>query len=114
MVVVGAINGLQGLIAIIRGKYFALTPNQIIIFDVKTWGWITLIWGIVLVFAGVALLAGARWARSFAIVLGLLNFIVQLAFVGGRQYTLATLAALGLTVMVLYALIVHWDDRQGA
>jgi hypothetical protein len=112
MVVVGGINGLQGLIAIIRGSYFLLSPNQIIVFDVKTWGWITLIWGIVLVFTGFALLAGAGWARSLGIVLGCLNFVVQLAFLGSRQYTLSTLAALGLTVVVLYALIVGWGDRR--
>jgi hypothetical protein len=111
IVVVGVVNGLQGLIAIIRGSYFGLSPNQIIVFDVKTWGWITLIWGIVLVVAGVALLAGAAWARSLGIVLGCLNFVVQLAFLGSSQYTLSTLAALGLTVVVLYALIVRWDDR---
>jgi hypothetical protein len=96
------------------GSNYTLTPNQIIVFDVKTWGWITLIWGIVLVFAGFALLAGAGWARAFAIVLGILNFIVQLSFVGSRQYTLATLAALGLTVVVLYALIVRWQERETA
>jgi len=36
----------------------------------------------------------------------------QLAFLGGRQYTLTTLVALGLTVVVLYALIVRWEDGQ--
>ena len=112
MVVVGVIDGFQGLIAIVRGKYYALTPNQIIVFDVKTWGWITLIWGVVLAVAGVSLLGGAGWARGFAIALGILNFVVQLAFLGGRQYTLTTLVALGLTVVVLYALIVRWEDGQ--
>jgi len=112
MVVIGALDGLQGLITIIRGQYFALTPNQIIVFDAKTWGWIALIWGIVLAFVGLALLAGASWARSSAIVLGTLNFVVELAFVGSAQYTLWTLAGLGLTVAVLYALIVRWEDRE--
>ena len=112
MVVVGVIDGFQGLIAIVRGKYYALTPNQIIVFDVKTWGWITLIWGVVLAVAGVSLLGGAGWARGFAIALGILNFVVQLAFLGGRQYTLTTLVALGLTVVVLFALIVRWEDGQ--
>jgi len=35
----------------------------------------------------------------------------HLAFLGSSQYTLSTLAALGLTVVVLYALIVCWDVR---
>jgi hypothetical protein len=112
MVVIGALDGLQGLITIIRGQYFALLPNQIIVFDVKTWGWIALIWGIVVALVGLALLAGASWARSFAIVLGTLNFVVELAFVGSAQYTLWTLAGLGLTVVVLYALVVRWENGE--
>ena len=112
MVVIGVVDGFQGLIAIVRGKYYALTPNQIIVFDVKTWGWIALIWGIVVALVGLALLAGASWARSFAIVLGTLNFVVELAFVGSAQYTLWTLAGLGLTVVVLYALVVRWENGE--
>jgi hypothetical protein len=112
MVVIGALDFFEGLIAVIRGQYFVLTPNQIIVFDLKTWGWLTLIWGIVLALVGFALLGGAGWARWFAIVVGSLNFIVQLGFVGSSQYPLWTLTGLALTVVVLYALIVRWGDRE--
>jgi hypothetical protein len=111
MIVIGALDFFEGLIAVIRGQYYVLTPNQIIVFDLKTWGWLTLIWGVVLALVGLALLGGAGWARWFAIVVGCLNFIVQLGFVGGSQYPLWTLTGLALTAIVLYALIVHWEDR---
>ena len=110
MIVIGALNFCEGLIAVIRGQYYVLTPNEIIVFDLKTWGWVTLIWGIVLALSGLALLGGAGWARWFAIVVGCLNFIVQLGFVGSAQYPLWTLTALALTAIVLYALIVRWED----
>ena len=42
------------------------------------------------------------------------NFIVQLGFVGSAQYPLWTLTALALTAIVLYALIVRWEDRETA
>jgi hypothetical protein len=114
MIVVGALDFFEGLIAVIRGQYYVLTPNEIIVFDLKTWGWVTLIWGIVLALSGLALLGGAGWARWFAIVVGCLNFIVQLGFVGSAQYPLWTLTALALTAIVLYALIVRWEDRETA
>jgi len=110
MVVIGALDFFEGLIAIIRGKYYVLTPTQIIVFDTKTWGWITLLWGIVVVLAGWGLLTGASWARWFAIVVGSLTVLEQLAFVGSAQYPLWALAVLTFTVIVLYALIVHWDE----
>ena len=110
MVVTGALDVFEGLIAIIRGRYYVLTANQIIVFDLRTWGWITLIWGIVLGFAGWSLLSRAGWARWFAIVVGSLNILGQLAFVGSSQYPLWALTINGLMIVVLYALIVRWDE----
>ncbi len=52
MVIIGTIDFFQGLIAVIRDQYYVFTPNQIVVFDMTTWGWITLIWGIVLGLAG--------------------------------------------------------------
>jgi hypothetical protein len=91
MIVIGILNFFQGLIAIIRDNYFVLTPEQIIVFDLTAWGWIMLIWGILLALAGAALVAGRSWARWFTIVLASLNFIVQLAF--GRQQPIHALGA---------------------
>jgi hypothetical protein len=62
--------------------------------------------------AGLGLLSGGGWARWFTIVVGSLNFIVQLGFVGSAQYPLWALTVLALTVVVLYGLIVHWDDAR--
>jgi hypothetical protein len=110
MVLIGTLDFFQGLIAVIRDQYYVLAPNQIIVFDLTTWGWITLIWGIVVALAGLGLLARSGWARWFAIVVGSLNFVVQLGFVGSSQYPLWALTVLALTFVVLYALIVRWDD----
>jgi len=110
MIIMGGLDFLQGLIAVIRGKYYVLTPNQIIVFDLKTWGWVTLIWGVVVALAGCGLLTRSSVARWFAIVAGSLNFIVQLGFVGSAQYPLWALTVLGLNVVVLYALIVRWGE----
>ena len=110
MVIIGGIDFFEGLIAIIRGEYFAVTPNQIIVFDTTTWGWITLLWGIVVGLAGFGLLSRASWARWFAIVVGSLTFFEQLGFVGNSQYPLWALTVLFLTAMALWALMVHWDD----
>ena len=110
MVILGAIDFFQGLVAIVRDEYYVVTPSQVIDFDVTTWGWITLFWGVILVLAGFGLLAGWSWARWFTIVVAGLTFIEQLGFVGSSQYTLWALTVLALNVVVLYALIVRWRD----
>ena len=110
MLVMGSLDFFQGLIAIIRDKYYLLTPSQIIVFDFTTWGWVMLVWGLIVMFAGFGLLAASGWARWLTIVIASLNFIVQLGFVGSYQYTLWALTVIGLNIVVLYALIVRWGD----
>jgi len=110
MVVIGVLDFFQGLIAIVRDKYYVVAPEQVIVFDTTTWGWITLFWGILVALAGAGLLAGKSWARWFTIVVAAATFIEQLGFVGSSQYTLWGLLVVAMTILVLYALIVRWGD----
>jgi hypothetical protein len=114
MIIVGTLDFFEGLIAVIRDKYYVLTPSQIVVFDVRTWGWITLFWGIIVALAGFGLLARAGWARWATIVVGSLNVLAQLGFVGSAQYPLWALTIVTLSIVVLYALIVHWDEAPEA
>lgn len=114
MLIIATVDFFEGLIAIVRGEYYVLTPNQIVVFDTTAWGWITMFWGIVVACAGFGLLTGANWARWFTIVAGSLNFIVQLGFVGSAQYPLWALTSLALTAIVLYAVTVHWAEGSAS
>jgi hypothetical protein len=109
MLVIGSIDFFEGLIAVIRKQYYVLTPNQIVVFNVTTWGWLTLIWGIVLILAGLALWNGASWARWFTIVACTINVLGQLAWLGSSQYPLWTLTSIVLGIVVIYALTVRWS-----
>jgi hypothetical protein len=110
MIVIGVLDFFEGLIAVIRSEYYVLTPNQIIIFDSTTWGWLTLLMGIVLVFIGWGLLSRSSWARWVAIVAITINIIGQLSYFGSASYPLWALTVLTLSIVVLYALIVRWDE----
>ena len=50
------------------------------------------------------------WARWTAIVLVAVNIFGQLGFLGNTNDTLWLLTTLTLNIIVLYALIVRWDD----
>jgi hypothetical protein len=110
MVIIGVLDFFQGLIAIIRKEYYAISGSQVIVFDVRTWGWITLLWGIAIGFAGMALLAGAGWARWLTIILVSVNILEMLAFEGATAAPLWALTVLALNIIVLYALLAKWDE----
>ena len=68
MLVVGSIDFMQGLIALFEDEYFVVTQSGYLVVDLTAWGWVMLIWGVLLVLAGLGLLSAQSWARWFAIV----------------------------------------------
>jgi hypothetical protein len=112
LMILGTISFFEGLIAIVRRQYYVISGSQVIVFDVRTWGWLTLICGIVLVCAAFALLAGSAWARWFTIIVVAVNLIGQLGFLGASQYPLWTLVVIALDIMVLYALTARWEQAE--
>jgi hypothetical protein len=107
---IGAITFFEGLIAIIRDNYYVVTREHVFAFDVSTWGWIMLFWGILLFLAALGLAAKSGWARWFTIVVLFLNLLGQLSFLGNGQYSLWSLTIITLEIVVLYALTVRWKD----
>jgi uncharacterized phage infection (PIP) family protein YhgE len=110
MMVVGALDAIAGLVAILQRHYYVQSGPQVIVFDVKTWGWLTVLWGIVLGFAGYSLLRSEPWARWFTIVAGMVALFLQLGFLGSSDYPLISLVILALIAIVLYVLLARWDE----
>jgi hypothetical protein len=112
MVLLGGLSIFEGLIALFRDDYYVVTPSGFLLFDVTGWGWIMLIWGIVLALVGLALLNGASWARWVSIVLVSINVFGQLGFLGNSNDQVWLLITLTFNIIVLYALIVRWHDSE--
>ena len=112
MVIVGGIDICQGLIALLTDNYYVVSRSGFLAVDLTTWGWALLIWGGLLVFAGLALIRGQGWARWAAIVAVSVNVFAQLGFLGNSQYQLWALTALALNVIVLYALSARWGESS--
>jgi hypothetical protein len=112
MMLAGAIDFFQGLIAIVRGHYYTLDPNEILVVDLTAWGWILLFWGSVVALTGFALWLRTNAARWTAVVVVVFNVIGELAFAGAHNYPLWALVSNVLSIVILYGLIVHWHGTE--
>ena len=110
MVLIGAIDFFQGLVALFEDEYFVVTASGFLVVDLTAWGWIMLIWGVLLVLAGLGLLGGQTWARWFSIIVVCVNIIAQLGFLGNSQYPIWALTVIALNIIVLYALTARWSE----
>jgi hypothetical protein len=112
LALIGFFDILQGLTALFNDEYFTIRAGQLLVFDFTTWGVITLIWGAILVAAGIGLLSGRGGARVFAIVVVFVNMLLQIAFLAANPIWSTIIIALD--VFVLYALTARWDEVKMA
>ena len=110
---VGFIDVVQGFTALFKEEVLLITESGLLVVaDYTAWGVVLLVWGAVLVLAALGLLSGRGWARWFAIVVVVLNMVVQMAWF--PAFPLWSLVAIGLGATVMFALTVRWADaREG-
>jgi hypothetical protein len=113
LIIQGFITGIQGLMAIVGpDKYYAITDENLFMFNVNAWGWWSLLIGILLLLTGFALMAGQTWARIIAIILVALSAIGQLFLLSEQPFW--SLLIIALDVLILFALTVKWNEIEAS
>ncbi|MEU4253346.1 hypothetical protein AB0F15_38720 [Amycolatopsis sp. NPDC026612] len=107
-VLAGLFNVVEGLVALLDRDYYLVGPSGLLVFDLTGWGWLHLIVGTLAVLTGIALFAGAQWARVVAVALAGFNALAQLAFLSA--YPIGCVIVIALDVLVIWAVIVHGDE----
>ena len=111
MMITGAMNAIQGLAALIRDDaYWVTLGGTVLAFDVTTWGWIHLIFGIALVIVGVLLMRGSTFARIIGVILVALNLIAQFSWT--TLYPFWAIIAIIIDILIIYALVVHGRELK--
>ena len=110
MIMVGIFQALQGLVAIFENEFYVATRNYLFQFDATTWGWIHLVLGLLVAFAGWGLLSGRTWARTVAIALAVLSAIANFLFI--PYYPFWSLLIITLDIFVIWALTAHGREYR--
>jgi hypothetical protein len=105
MIMVGIFQALQGLVAIFENEFYVATRNYLFEFDATAWGWIHLLIGLLVAFAGWGLLSGRTWARVVAITLAVLSAIANFLFI--PYYPFWSLLIIAVDVFVIWAIAAH-------
>ena len=109
LLVIGVLNLINGFAAVFQDEIFVSGDRGALILDVTAWGWIHVVFGLVLVGVGIGLIQGQLWAAITATFLVMLNMITQMFML--PAYPFWSILLIVLDAFVLYALTVHGDER---
>lgn len=111
LVIAGTLNIIYGIAAIDDANFFA-DSTRYVFESLNTWGWVTLILGIIQITGGFSLMAGNVYGRIIGITAAGLGAIGALLAVGGA-HPFWSLGIFALCVIVLHGIIVYGEEEAG-
>jgi hypothetical protein len=106
--VIGGVQIIAGLVALFHKDFYAVTAQGLVAFSYTTWGWASLLIGLLLLAAGVGIWAGAVWARVLGVIMAVSAMLDSIAF--SSAYPLWSIIGVVLCGFVIYALTMHGSE----
>jgi hypothetical protein len=104
LLIIGVVNAIQGIAAIDQANFYVGNAHYVF-GDLKTWGWVVLIIGLIQVLVGLGVFARNQLARWTGVVALGLNSIAQLLIM--PAYPFWSLSIFALNTLAIYGLIVY-------
>jgi hypothetical protein len=112
LLIAGTLNVIYGIAAISNAHFYA--GNTAYVFSsLHTWGWITVILGVIEIIAGFSLFSGNAFGRVIGIFAASLGAIGALLSVGGA-YPFWSLGIFAICVICIHGLVVYGEDDEVA
>ena len=118
ILIVGVLNVFDGLVGLTQENYVKqFTNGQLpVTNNIKTWSWVVLIIGVIMILAGFLIFSGNMFGRVVGILVASLNLLVQLAYLNHNTFWSFTMILID--ILVIYGLAAHggrldqWSDDQ--
>jgi hypothetical protein len=109
LVIGGILNVVYGIAAIGNSDFF-VNNQHFILSNLKTWGWVTLLVGILELFAGFSVVRGGAYGRWFAILAASLAALAALFSI--PAYPLWSIALFALSIYIIHGLSLFGEDTR--
>ena len=103
----GVLNIVYGIAAISNSHFFVHNAHYVFA-DLKSWGWITLLLGVLEILAALSLIRGATFGRFFGIFVGSLAAIGALFSI--PAYPFWSIAVFALSLWIIHGLAIYSTD----
>jgi hypothetical protein len=110
LLVAGTVNIIYGIGAISDANFF-VNDTHYVFGSLHTWGWITLIIGVIQLTGGFSLASGNVYGRVIGLTAASIGAIESLLAVGGK-YPFWSLGVFALCIIVIHGIIVYGEPEQ--
>jgi hypothetical protein len=110
LLIAGGLNVIYGIGAIADANFW-VGENHFVLGNLHTWGWVTVIIGLIQLFGGFSLLAGGAFGRLIGIVGASLGALGALLAVGGA-YPFWALGVFAICLICIHGLVVYGEPLE--
>ena len=111
LMIAGTLNVIYGIAAISDAHFYTSTGTHYVFSSLHTWGWVTLILGVIQLTGGFSLIAGNVYGRVIGITAASLGAFEALLNIGG-QSPWWSLGVFAICLWVLYGLVVYGEPER--
>ncbi len=111
LMIVGVLNFFYGIAAVANSSFY-VADERYVFGSLHTWGWITIILGVIQFTAAFSLFAGNTYGRVIGIFAATIGAIESLANVGG-PHPWWSLGVFAVCLWIIHSLFVLGEPRQG-
>jgi hypothetical protein len=112
LLIIGFMQVFAGIAALAKDGstiYANVADNSYILsLDTTSWGWWHILLGIIVILAGIGVLAGRVWARTVGVIVAAISAIANFAFI--PIYPVWAIVIIAIDVTIIWALTAHGRD----
>ena len=108
LMISGSFQIIAGLAGVFENEFYVRTPNYFLELDASAWGWLHLIWGVLVLIGGLGLLSGSLWGRTLGVIAAAGSALVNFAFI--PLYPVWSIVVIAIDVAIIWALTAHGRD----
>ena len=110
LMVAGTVNIIYGIAALADSKFF-VGETRYVFSNLNTWGWVTLLLGILALLAAFSVMSGGIFGRSVGIAVASLSAVGALLGVGGAD-PFWSLGVFAICIVVIHGLAVYDPEPE--
>ena len=110
LMIEGIMQIVYGFAALYHQTWYVVTSSTIYLFDLNTWGYISIISGLVLILAGILLLNGNLFGRTIGLLFVVIGLIESISLAGAAP--IWSFLAIVLYLVIGYGILAHGGELK--